>query len=162
MSKILLLEKDINLDKRYINETDIISEASLETVITEGGGGGSPTHIRSSKVWYDLPSMDSEDREYDSIEGAAAAAGVTVEEFQQLLSGNVPMFSAQQEDMYVASVVTHLMETREIVNGDDVYITVQYRGLWYDNIIDQYWYEFSYEKYEGTETWTVLRFGGAG
>jgi hypothetical protein len=55
MSKILPLEKDVNLDKRYINETDVITEDALASVISGGGSGGGAQIIESTVDWWSIP-----------------------------------------------------------------------------------------------------------
>lgn len=54
MSRILPLEKDVNLDKRYINESETITENALENVIKGGGGEGEGQIIVSTGDWFNI------------------------------------------------------------------------------------------------------------
>lgn len=78
MSRILPLEKDVNLDKRYINETDTITEPALTAVID--GGGGDTVLVRFS-VTYDPATgtpLHFADKTYDELQQAVLDGKIIV------------------------------------------------------------------------------------
>lgn len=91
MSKILPLEKDVNLDKRYINESETITEPALTAVINGGGGAQSSfpiidlTHANFGKI------EDAYVNDPDSRIGKdkfAQYLGITVDELDLLFTAD--------------------------------------------------------------------------
>lgn len=91
MSRILPLEKDVNLDKRYINETDTITEHALAAVINGGGGGQSLfpiidlTHANFGKI-TDVYVNDPDSR--IGKDEFALYLGITVDELDLLFTAD--------------------------------------------------------------------------
>lgn len=85
MSRILPLEKDVNLDKRFINETNTITESALESLISGGGsGGGSDVIMISNLTW---PTTSKDGVEFATKAEACAACGLTEEQWAAFISG---------------------------------------------------------------------------
>ena len=84
MSRILPLEKDVNLDKRYINESETITENALENVIN--GGGGDKLFVRSTADWSTIPMQETI---YQTKAEACAVAGITESEWDSIINGEV-------------------------------------------------------------------------
>jgi len=84
MSRILPLEKDVNLDKRYINENETITESALKNVINGGGGGNASLMVVSSLEEY--PTFDERIVGKDNI---CQKLGITSQDFDDIADGKI-------------------------------------------------------------------------
>ena len=106
MSRILPLEKDVNLDKRYINETETITENALENVINAGGGGAdSPFIVFRSEI--NLRGLSSSGTLTKA--GLAEYLHMTEKDVDDLYAGkynvvicpdNIPMFLVEYHSLF--------------------------------------------------------------
>lgn len=122
MSRILPLEKDVNLDKRYINETDTITEPALAAVINGGGGGGSGSDI---KIFPKAIDFDHH-IEYVSLAEFAAEWELTEEEMYDLTFGD---WDAIRDN----NGILHFRDRKQIRMNGDIIDGIQTQFSGYEN-----------------------------
>jgi len=120
MSRILPLEKDVNLDKRYINESETITEPALENVINGGGGSDIKIFPKALDLNHHI--------EYVSLAEFAAEWGLTGEEMYDLTFGD---WDAIRDN----DGILHFRDRKQIRMNGDVIDGIQTQFSGYENYL---------------------------
>ena len=125
MSRILPLEKDVNLDKRYINETETITENALESVINAGGGGGGSSYSYVECTSLNWPLDFTTDGETaPSKTEACEALGIDEDELDAIMNGQLRcnlLVHLQKNSLFDAIAY---YANRVVVSGESASTTV--------------------------------------